>query len=72
MCYILIMRTFLILIAALALCGNTAWSDTKTFKLSVTIPETVTLAQNNVSQMVQTQNAVRNNQAVALTSTVVR
>ena len=66
------MRILFILIAALVLCGNTAWSDTKTFKLSVTIPETVTLAQNNVSQMVQTQNAVRNNQAVALQSIVVR
>ena len=60
------------LIAALALCGSTAWSETKTFKLSVTIPETVTLAQNNASQMVQTQNAVRNSQAISLRSIVVR
>ena len=71
MCYILTMRTSLILIAALVLCGNTAWSDTKTFKLSVTIPETVTLAQNNLSQTVQIQRAVRNNQTISLKSIVV-
>ena len=64
------MRILFILIAALVLCGNTAWSDTKTFKLSVTIPETVTLAQNNASQMVQTQQAVRNNQSISLRSIV--
>ena len=65
------MRISLILIAALALCGNTAWSETKTFKLSVTIPETVTFAQNKASQTVQTQQAVRNNQVVSLRSIVV-
>lgn len=61
---------------ALTVC-NTAWSDTKTFQLSVTIPPHVTLvtAQNNQrvssEQMVQKDQMMRDHRMQLVSSMVV-
>jgi len=65
----------LTLATAIILLQSQVWSDTetKTFKMSVTIPESVNLAsgvQSNNASLVQEQRMIRNHQAVIVRSIV--
>lgn len=63
----------LALTTAIILLQSPAWSDTetKTYKMSVTIPEMVQSVQNNIpSRSVQEQRMVRNDQSVLVRSIV--
>jgi hypothetical protein len=77
---------FILLSAWITLPANMAWSETQSrvFKLSVTLPQTITLAseQNKLtaiqelnlktSQMVQEQNMLRDQRMVLVRSIVAR